>query len=117
MNCAAAHEGNSIHGAKREIMTHKRQFMQSKIANHQQNKKLDTSFWSFSYVMCPIFLLKTENANAKAKGVRIGRLELTKDVNQVKRVRKLACERRTKRIRACARLRYEKMDRYFSNRA
>ena len=37
--------------------------------------------------------VKSGMANAKAKGVRIGRPELTKDDNQVKRVRKLACER------------------------
>ena len=37
--------------------------------------------------------VKSGMANAKAKGVRIGRPELTKDDNQVKRVCKLACER------------------------
>jgi len=31
--------------------------------------------------------------NAKAKGVKLGRPQMTKDDNQVKRVRKLACER------------------------
>ena len=55
-------------------------------------------------MMCPICFytiklgmirqrVKSGMANAKAKGVRIGRPELTKDDNQVKRVRKLACER------------------------
>lgn len=38
-------------------MTQKRQFMQSKIAIHQ-NKKLDTSFWERSLVMCPLFALR-----------------------------------------------------------
>ncbi len=40
--------------------------------------------------MCPIYFA---HKTGMAKGVRIGRPELTKDDNQVKRVRKLACER------------------------
>ena len=37
--------------------------------------------------------VKSGMANAKAKGVKLGRPQMTKDDNQVKRVRKLACER------------------------
>ena len=51
-----------------------------KIISHKiTNKKVGHIILEFSPVMCPIFLFKTENTNAKAKGVRVGRPPLSKD--------------------------------------
>ena len=52
-----------------------------------------THHFRFSYVMCPIVFSKLVNAKVKAKGIKLGRPQMTKDDNQVKRVCKLACER------------------------